>query len=229
MRKKKVIFEQDRASQTQEVRKQSTEESIQNPKFGDEIITSPKTAKKLMSEEEYTQAQKKAYEQGIEEAFRQRAREEVTHRNPYKLGKEEGLRSEAREKINLLSKEAQQKFLEIKTVFPFDLFPDTLSIDATKINIVSRVFFASESTKSIEINEVADVIVESIPFLATLKIQCARGPVVIHYLKPSEAKKAKRIIQGLLIAKRQGIDISRLDISDKMQQVEELGKSAAGA
>lgn len=127
-----------------------------------------------------------------------------------------------------IARKSSQILFQTKTVFPFDFFPDTLTINANKIDIVNSEFFASNRTTSIPLNDIANVEVQTVPFFATIRIISIRfpmKPIVLHYLKKTEAIKAKNIIDGLLVAISQGADITNIDPQTILKQIETAGKS----
>jgi len=112
------------------------------------------------------------------------------------------------------------------SVFPFDLFPDEITIDECKINIVFHEFFLSEDIHSITIDMIKDVKVEHGPFFASLKIVpdgYPGQPLEVRYLKKEDAIKARRIVQGLIVARKQGLDPAKLDFYDFINKIESLG------
>lgn len=134
----------------------------------------------------------------------------------------------AEEKMKELTRKSSQILYQLRTVFPFDFFPDTITINANKIDIVRSEFFFSSNTTSIPIKDIANIEIETSPFFATLKlinIRAPMRPITVHYLKQHEANKAKSIIDGLLVATEQGADISSLEPKRFLPHLERLGKS----
>ncbi|MBI4066913.1 hypothetical protein HY407_00890 [Candidatus Gottesmanbacteria bacterium] len=114
------------------------------------------------------------------------------------------------------------------TLFPFDLFPDTITIDEIKVNITRKEFFSSEQIQSILIDNISDVEVETAPILATLVITHIGyrvNPVAIKNLKRADAIRAKRIIQGLIILRSEKIDTSSYTTPILRQRLVELGRT----
>lgn len=137
-------------------------------------------------------------------------------------------RSDNIEKFVKLIDESDGMLLKISSVFPFDLFPDSITIDPIKVNIVSREFFFSACMHTIYVKNILDILVDCSVFFATMRIMYEGfGPNVVYvkYLKKGEAQKARRIIQGLVVATREGVDFSRLDANEVRQQIEMLGEA----
>jgi len=137
-------------------------------------------------------------------------------------------KSEA-QKVYQLARKSTQVLFRAKTVFPFDFFPDILTINANKIDIVNTSFFFSHQTTSIPLPDIANVEIQTSPFFATLRIINIRypmHPLVLRYLKKSDAVKAKNIIDGLLVAISQGTDITEIEPKQFLKELEKVGESA---
>lgn len=101
-----------------------------------------------------------------------------------------------------------------KSVFPFDLIPTEVIIDINKVTISTQLFSFGRRMHSFVIDDVSDVFVTSGIFLATLEIidkNFGSNTVKVPKLNPKEALEAKRIIQGLVIAKKMEIDYKLFD------------------
>lgn len=130
------------------------------------------------------------------------------------------------ELLNELVDRAHTVLYKTKSVFPFDFFPDEISISLTKITIVNRQFFSSGSTQSVYIRDIMDVIVDSGPFFATLKIvdvSFAENKLTVEYLSKTDALKARRIIEGLTVASKMNIDLTKVNKKHLVNHIQELG------
>jgi hypothetical protein len=120
--------------------------------------------------------------------------------------------------------------MRAKTVFPFTLFPTTISVDRTKISITERDFFKIGEVLSIRIEDVLNVTATVGPILGSIKIATRffnpEKPYVVDMLHRSDALKFKRIVQGYLIARQQEIDCSTLPTKELAKMLDELGKVA---
>ena len=145
-----------------------------------------------------------------------------------RAGFQSNLLSSEIEKFNALVKRSNKILLKTSAVFPFDFFPDEITIDESKVNIIFHEFFLSEDVHSITIDMIRDIEVETSPLFATLKIVPDGYPghaLEVHYLKKKDAIKARRIIQGLMVARKQDIDLAQLDESHFIEEIESLGKT----
>ncbi len=134
------------------------------------------------------------------------------------------------QELNILASRSDKVLLSAKTIFPFDLFPDTLTIDANKVNIVQKIFFWSEVATSILLKEIMDVRVESALFFGKLVIDYGPHPLKISTVEvakmwKSDALKAKEIIEGILVVYRsENINTTELKPEETLDEIKEVGK-----
>lgn len=130
-------------------------------------------------------------------------------------------------KLEDLADKSTDVLLKVSTVFPFTFFKNDIIVDPYKVNVVFREFFYSEHIHSIMIKDILDVVVETSLFFATVKIVdqgYTENSVNIEYLKKEDALELRKIIQGLVIAHRQAVDLSILHPAHIKDKAEELGK-----
>lgn len=119
---------------------------------------------------------------------------------------------------------------QTKTMFPFELFPTIISVDKTKVSVISTIFFGSKEIKSLPIKDIFTVTVDVGPLFARISIidrMARQAPVVIEKLPVDAALKLRRLIQGLVIASNNQLDVNELSHSDQLKQLEELGSTGA--
>lgn len=131
-------------------------------------------------------------------------------------------------KIQGLMQMTQNQLYKLSSVFPFDLFPDRIYIEQKQVIIISKQFFATSQDYQILIKNILMPIVESSIFFSTLRLEVISGtqhdPPIVRYLKKHEALKAKRIISGLMICDKEGIDLTTLPLEELIKKVEEIGR-----
>ncbi len=133
----------------------------------------------------------------------------------------------ATQKLDDLAGKSDSVLLKVSTFWPFTFFVNDIIIDPYKVNIIFREFFWSEHIHSVMIKDILDVVVDTSIFFATITIVdqgYIENSICITYLKRKDALKARKIIQGLIIAHRQSVDLSVLKTSQIKDQAEELGK-----
>lgn len=133
-------------------------------------------------------------------------------------------------KLDNLVDKSEKILLKICTVFPFDLFPNQLSIEPTQVNLLFREFFFDQNIHSVPMKNINEVEVQCSVFFASLSIvdnSYVKNTFAMDYLKKREAQLARRIIQGLLVATREGIDLSKFHAAELRYKAESLGRAQA--
>lgn len=132
------------------------------------------------------------------------------------------------QKLTDLVEKTQKPLLQIRTVIPLNPFPDEIIIDINKVTIIIRYFFFSRHIHSVYVKDISDVIVETGLIFSTLKIVdvgFTENSIDVKYLSTRGAIKARKIIQGLVVAHRNGIDLCKYEFSDLDEQLAQLGKA----
>lgn len=136
--------------------------------------------------------------------------------------------AEALATLQKLADQSQKVLLTISSIFPYDLIPDTLTIDENKVNFIRKEIFGAENIHSVLIEDITNITVNTGPFMASLEIidsSNVRFPITysIKHLKINKANLARRLIQGLITAKRSGVDLSSCNEKDLLKTLETLG------
>lgn len=113
------------------------------------------------------------------------------------------------------------------TVFPFTLFPDTVTIDREKITIVNREFFLVAKIISVPIRDILNVEVDMGPFLGSVRISSRFFDQYHHkvnFLWRGDAIKLQRLLEGYIIANEQKIDCKDIKKEELIILLNDLGK-----
>jgi hypothetical protein len=132
--------------------------------------------------------------------------------------------------LNSLTLESKSVLFQFKSTFPFDFFPDTITIDESKVNITSQDFFLCSHVRSILISNISDISIDTGVFFATISIIDSsnyRFPIIetLRYVKKSDAIRARELIQGLILAKSKNISLSNIPIAQVRKEMCALGQS----
>lgn len=114
------------------------------------------------------------------------------------------------------------------TVFPFNLFPDTVVVDREKVTIINRTFFRTAEVVSLRIHDVLNVMADVGPFFGAVKIQTRffdAASYSITYLWRNDALKLNRILQGYVIAIQKGIDCDGFKAEELATLLDEIGQA----
>ncbi|SRR5258708_23797337 len=132
------------------------------------------------------------------------------------------------QKLQELIQKEQAVLLKISTFFPLDIFPNDLVITQNTVHVSFNELFGSGRVDNIPIVDIGEVYVDTGPFFATIYISWKpynNSQVVLHYLLRNDALKAREVIQGLIIAKKNNIDLSGVDNRDLTHMLAEIGES----
>jgi hypothetical protein len=113
------------------------------------------------------------------------------------------------------------------SVFPFTLFPDTITIDREKVSIANRFFYRVAQMHSIRIDDILSVEGDVGPFFGSLRVTSkyfVKAPRVINFLSREDAREIQKILQGYAIARQKEIDCSKIPTKELITLVKELGK-----
>ncbi len=134
------------------------------------------------------------------------------------------------EKFDQLVSRGTKVLYKLKTVWPFDFFPNTVTIDSEKLTVKFREFYFSSEIRSVYLKDITQIYVDSGPLFATMIISdqftmaSNTTRIRIPYLKKNEAQKARRIVEGLIIAYKQHINIENLKDNNLVEKLEDLGR-----
>lgn len=131
-------------------------------------------------------------------------------------------------KLDELVDSSQKVLFTASAVFPFDFFPDHISIEPLQVNFVKKSFFATYHVQTIPIKNIADVFLQTSLLFASIKIVDAsyiENSIIVEYLRKKDACRARRIIQGLVLAMKNNIDLSTFNAKELAIKAEQLGEA----
>jgi hypothetical protein len=132
------------------------------------------------------------------------------------------------QKLTDLVSDTSQALFVCHTVFPFDLFPDTVTIDRNKITISKHFFFFQRSIQSIIITDLLTIVVEETLLFASLTIVDRlfhQDTIKVANLKKSDARKIRWLLEGLIIGKKEKIDLTKIPDKELIPKLIEVGKT----
>lgn len=129
--------------------------------------------------------------------------------------------------LNELIERSNNVLLVAKAVFPFQLIPDRITIDETKVTFENRNILNSNDIQTILIEDIFEVEVVHTLLLASIIIKTNRRTYNLPFLRIAEAMKVKELITGLQVACREGIDLTKLSPFNLTQKLIEIGKPHA--
>jgi len=135
---------------------------------------------------------------------------------------------ETKEKdLRKLVARSHELLMSANTVFPISLFPDTVTVDRTKVTITRRDFFWSSDVLSIRIEDVLNVSASVGPLFGSLTLASRVMSTIDHFrithLWRNDAIRLKQLIQGYVIAQHNKIDTAHLSKKELIDTLVELG------
>jgi hypothetical protein len=119
------------------------------------------------------------------------------------------------QKLRAVVRESHTILAKAHAVFPFQLFPDRLNIDRHKLTIIHRQFFGIEQTASVPIENIKNIEADFGPFFGSITVTSdlfINNTQTVNYLWRSDAKRIQKLVQGAVVAQREGIDLSKIDV-----------------
>ncbi len=126
--------------------------------------------------------------------------------------------------VQELIKKSNRSIISISAIFPWDFFPNTISVEESRLTIVFHQFLTSQ-THSINIKDISNVFLEASPFFATLQIVSrtyVQNEITLSHLNPQKASKVKMIIEGLRTLSEHNIETSNYEIPELIAKIEEF-------
>lgn len=139
-------------------------------------------------------------------------------------------REQDKAELSKVVSKANELLASATAVFPFDLFPDSVTVDRTKITITKRSFFWTAEVISIRIEDILNVTTGVGPFFGSLtvssRVMSSVDHFTINYFWRKDAIQLKHIIQGYIIALHNNIDVTSLSKEELIETLAELGHDA---
>lgn len=132
-------------------------------------------------------------------------------------------------KLEHIAETASDVLMTATTVFPFTLFPDTVTIDRIKVTINRRLFFGVEKVTSIQVEDILNAEANAGPLLGSVKLWTrffADKPLRVNYLTAEDAREIQQILQGYIIVRHKKIDCTKIEKHELVKLLRELGQQA---
>jgi hypothetical protein len=131
------------------------------------------------------------------------------------------------EKLIDITEKAQDILFQADTVFPFTLFPDTITVDREKLTVATRYFFKVAKVVSVPIGSISSAEVDVGPFFGSLHMASkffVQNKYTISFLWRSKALNLQHLLQGFMIAQEKNIDVTDIEKSDLLILLKDLGQ-----
>lgn len=137
--------------------------------------------------------------------------------------------NDSTQQLKQLAQADSTPLLSFQSVFPFDLFPDRITIDRNKVTVIRHIFFFESMVQSVLIKDIMTVVVEQSLLFASLQIvdrMPTRHTLTVVKLPKEEARQARWIIEGLIVSSQQEeMDLSSVPNDVLLPKLIEIGKA----
>jgi hypothetical protein len=126
-----------------------------------------------------------------------------------------------------LAGSSHEVLLKARTVFPFDFFPDTITLDREKLSIINRFFFWTARITSVPVRDILSVEADVGPFFGSIRITSRYDPVKslsINFLWRKDALLLRKLLQGYIIAHERNLECSKIKKPELVYLLNELGQ-----
>lgn len=129
------------------------------------------------------------------------------------------------DKLSILADLSHQVLFEAKSVYPYELWPDKITICLNRITITYKKPFSVDE-RPIPIEYLNTAHVTRGMFFASLSIETfgVEKPNPIQHLKINDARTARRYILGLIECKKNAINFGDYEIGEIKQKLQDIGK-----
>lgn len=128
--------------------------------------------------------------------------------------------------IDEVLEESNIVLAKFRGVWPFDFFPDEIIIDKQAVTIVRHWFFGVGQKITCHFDDLVNAEVNVGPFFGSLNIYSkyfTDGVEHVKWFSASDARRIHAILQGLLIAKKEGVDLKTVPNEEILGKLYEIG------
>jgi hypothetical protein len=129
-------------------------------------------------------------------------------------------------KLQAVVRESHTILAKARSVFPFQLFPDSVNIDRHKLTIVRRQFFGIEQKVSVPLENVKNIEADLGPFFGSITVTSdlfINNTQTVHFLWRDDARKIQKLVQGAVVAQGEGIDLNKIEVIQLQKMLIDLG------
>lgn len=243
--KEKPVYKHDDNKQGQIKTKSKPDEKIGKRKKSFQEVEpqdgSGKRSNKQTIEDEQRKEKREGGEGGVGKDWPpQNLRNEITSTDPdiSVIDSESGAQEAAKdpeepepgkthEKLIDITEKAHDILFEAETVFPFTLFPDTITLDREKLTIAKRFFFRIAKIITVPITSMISAEADVGPFFGSVRMTSKYfidNTHEVNFLWRSDATTIHRLLQGFIIAHERDLELHEIDKDDLKVLLEDLGQ-----
>lgn len=133
------------------------------------------------------------------------------------------------QELEQIAESANEVLATADTLFPFTIFPDTITVDRVKLTIKRRDFFQVGRLTSIQIDDILNAEANTGPLFGSVKLWTrffSDKPLMIKYLRNDDAVRIKEILLGYIIARHRKVDCADIDKNELTKSLRDLGRAS---
>jgi hypothetical protein len=164
-------------------------------------------------------------EKALEALERQANGENVSYDSEVKDNKSA---EDAVHKLEGMVEKTQNVLIRARAVWLLDPFPDVITIDRKKLTIEHKSFWGVKQTVSVRHSDITNVQAHVGPFFGSLIVTSEHfinNIQTIKYLPRGDVMRIQRLIQGMIIAHNEGVEMNDIDDKRLLELLNELGES----
>ncbi len=130
--------------------------------------------------------------------------------------------------LHQLESVGTEPLLTIQTVFPFRLFPCVIKLDREKLTISNHLFFFTREVENLLIKDLVSITTTENLFFASVVVVSGlrlNRRIGSAFFWNEDARKLRRLCEGLRIALREGIDVMQISRNELLNKLEEIGSA----
>lgn len=133
------------------------------------------------------------------------------------------------QELHKVARDSRVVLARASAVFPLTLFPSTIAVDRSQVAITKRTFFFAGNVTSIQIDDVLNVTAIVGPFFGRIRIATRffdpDKPYEVDHFWRDDALRIAAILNGLVVARANGIDLSALSGVELVETLKRVGQS----
>ncbi len=129
-----------------------------------------------------------------------------------------------------LAEKSHDVLFEADTVFPFTMFPDTVTLDREKLTVATRTFFWTAKIISVPVGAILSAEADVGPFFGSVQMTSkyfVRNSYSVNFLWRRDAVELQRLLQGYIIAHERKVDCTTISIEDLKTLLNDLGQGVS--
>lgn len=131
------------------------------------------------------------------------------------------------QKVVTVLEQAQNVLIESKAVFPFDLFPDSITIDRQKMTVIHRQFFGIRQSVSVSLSDIKNIQANLGPIFGSITVTAenfVNNTQTVNFLPKKDVAEIQKVIQGFIVAHKENLDTTGMDDETLLQVLDSLGR-----